>query len=111
MTEAKEPKAEVIKITDQFRSRTGFVYDFRFEGSRLTLSISPRENATDPADWKIEARTPHGSEPFILTKWGPTRVETLHELAAAWAAEAVPRGLPAFDWAGVENALKDVRAL
>jgi hypothetical protein len=111
MTEAKEPKVEVIKITDQFRSRNGFVYDFRFEGSRLTLSIAPREGPTDPGDWKVEARTPHSPEPFIITKWGPTRVDALHELAAAWPSEATTHGLPSFDWAAVEKALKDVRAL
>jgi hypothetical protein len=106
-----ETKVETIKITDQFRSRNGFVYDFRCEGARLTLSIAPRELPTDAGEWKVEARTGHAQEATVVTEWGATRVDALREVGRAWVSRAVEQGLPKFDWEGVEKALREVRAI
>src|SRR5580658_4064295 len=106
-----EAKVETVRITDQFRSRNGFVYDFRFEGTRLTLSIAPRENEDDAGDCKVEARSRHTPEGFIVAKWGPTRVDALREVGRSWLSEAAQRGLPSFDWEAVEKALVEVRAI
>jgi hypothetical protein len=106
-----EAKVETVRITDQFRSRNGFVYDFRFEGARLTLSIAPRENEDDAGDWKVEARSRHTPEALVIANWGPTRVDALREVGRSWLSQAAAHGLPSFDWEAVEKALLDVRAL
>jgi hypothetical protein len=108
-----EEKVDRLRITDRFRSKNGFVYDIRYEGSRLTLFIAPRENADDAGDWKVEASTrpPAAAEPFSITQWGLTRVAALQEVGRSWVSESSSHGLPRFDWAAVEKALMEVRAL
>jgi hypothetical protein len=106
---AKE--AASIRITNQFRSRNGFVYDFTCDGARLTLSISPRENSSDEGEWRIEARTSHAPEALAVARWGPTKLDALREVGRAWDDEAKGRGLPLFAWPSVEHALVDVRAI
>lgn len=106
-----EEKVEKLRITDQFRSKNGFVYDLRFEGARLTLFIAPREHPSDAGEWKVEASTRRLPEPFVITHWGPTRADALQEVGRSWVAQAPSNDLPAFDWAAVEKALREVRAL
>lgn len=106
-----ETKLVPARITDQARSRTGFVYDLRCEGAKLTLSIVPREQPTDAGDWKIEARTSHSPTGPVFAGWGPTRTDALHDVGRSWLAGAAEHGLPALDWEAVEKALRDVRAL
>jgi hypothetical protein len=106
-----EEKAERLRITDQFRSKNGFVYDLRFEGSRLTLFIAPREHPSDAGDWKVEASTRRVPEPFVITHWGATRADALQEVGRSWVSQTVSNALPTFDWSAVEKALREVRAL
>jgi hypothetical protein len=106
-----DEKADKLRITDQFRSKNGFVYDIRWEGCRLTLFIAPREHPSDEGDWKIEARVRQDPEPFVLTQWGATRVDALQEMGRSWAQQVLEHHLPRFDWAAVEKALRDVRAV
>jgi hypothetical protein len=100
-----------VRITNQFRSRSGFVYDFSCDGARLTLSISSRESPSDEGDWRVEARTSHAPESLVVKRSGPTRLDALREVASAWDSDAAARGLPLFDWRAVEKALTDVRAM
>jgi len=106
-----EEKADKLRITDQFRSKNGFVYDLRWEGQRLTLFIAPREQPSDAGDWKVEARVRQDPEPFIITHWGPTKLDALHEVGRDWALQTLEHHLPRFDWMAVETALRDVRAI
>jgi hypothetical protein len=106
---AKE--AASIRITNQFRSRSGFVYDFTCDGARLTLSITPRENSSDEGEWRIEARTSHLAESLVIASWAATRLDALRDVGRAWDEQAKERGLPLFAWPSVEKALQDVRAL
>jgi hypothetical protein len=107
----RETNVEAVKITNQFRSKDGFVYDLRSEGARLTVTIMPREHSGDLGDWKIEARASHGPDAVAVTEWGKDRVEVLREVGRSWADKALEHGLPAFDWEAVAKALKDVRAI
>jgi hypothetical protein len=107
----RETNVDTVKITNQFRSKDGFVYDLRSDGARLTVSIMPREHSADPADWKVEARSSHGPDAVVVTEWGATRVDVLREVGRAWVSKATEHGLPSFDWEAVAKALKDVRAI
>jgi len=107
----EKERADRLRITDQFRSKNGFVYDIRFEGSRLTLFIAPREHESDSGDWKVEATARRPADPFVITQWGLTKVDALHEVQKSWLSQAEAQGLPTFDWTAVEKALRDVRAI
>jgi hypothetical protein len=107
----REKNTDTLKITNQFRLRTSLVYDFRCEGSRLTVSITPRERPDDAGEWRIEARASHAPEALIVTEWGSLRIEVLRAVGRAWVSKAAEHGLPTFDWEAVVKALQDVRAL
>jgi hypothetical protein len=105
-----DKRSDALKITNQFRSRTGFVYDLKCESARLILSVVPRETPDDPGEWSVEARaSTQDSAP--ITAWGPTKRDALREVGAAWMARAQTLGLPTFDWDAVATVLSEVRAV
>jgi hypothetical protein len=105
-----EKKTDAQKITNQFRSRSGFVYELRCEGARLILSIMPRENPEDPGAWSVDARV--GTQDTApITAWGPTKRDALREVGAAWMTSAARLDLPTFDWEAIATILSEVRAL
>jgi len=105
-----EKKTDGLRITNQFRSRSGFVYDLRCEGATLVLSITPRVKPEDPGAWSVEARV--GTKDAVpITAWGPTKRDALREVGAAWMARASSANLPTFDWEAVATALSAVRAV
>ena len=106
-----EKNTDTLKITNQFRLRTSLVYDFRCEGSRLTVSITPRERPDDGGEWRVEARASHAPEALVVTEWGATRIDALRAVGQVWVSKAAEHGLPAFDWEAVAKALQDVRAV
>jgi hypothetical protein len=106
----KDKTVDGLKITNQFRSRTGFVYDLQCRGDRLVLGIAPRENASDPGEWCVEART-GAKDPDPVVGWGATKLDALREAGVAWVATARERPLPAFDWDAVAKVLAEVRAV
>lgn len=95
---------------NQFRSRTGFVYDLKENGARLTVSISQRQGVTDPGEWSVAARAGAPADAAIEA-WGPTRTDAFREVARLWAEKALLLHLPSFDWEAVATALSEVRAL
>src|SRR5450432_1477574 len=105
--EEKEAKGaknkDAMRITLQSRSKNGMVYELRGEGHRLSLSIFQRENADEPSEWRVEARTAANAENAIAIAWAPTKVDALREVARMWAAKN--EGLPEFDWNAVEQVL------
>jgi hypothetical protein len=107
----KEARIDAAKITDQFRSRTGFVYDLRCDGSKLTLFIAPTEQPSDAGQWMVEARMSHSPEMLVIAKHGTTRREALRAMAQWWRSKERELGLPKVDWEAVEKALTQVRAL
>jgi hypothetical protein len=107
-----EPKdKDALRITDQFRSNRGSVYDLRCQGSRLTLCIAERSNAQDPDNFRVEAWTGARDDANVIAEWGATRAVALSAVGRFWASHASERGLPMFDWESVAKALGEVRAL
>lgn len=107
-----EPKdKDALRITDQFRSNRGSVYDLRCQGSRLTVCIAERNNSQDPGNWRVEAWTGPRGDANVIAEWGTTRAVALSAVGRLWAEHASERGLPSFDWESVAKALGDVRAL
>ena len=109
MTERADPTA--LKITNQFRSRTGFVYDLKSDGVRLTLTISQRQGHDEPGEWFVGAKTSSAPDAASIEAWGATRIDTLREVARLWGEKTMEMQLPRFDWEAVAKALSDVRAV
>jgi hypothetical protein len=107
-------KEDAPRITNQFHSKGGMAYDFRYRGARLSLLVTPRTRMEDAGEWRVEARAPAegGGEPLIVTEWGSTRRGALDAVARAWGDAAVSgRSRGAFDWVAIAAALDTVRAL
>lgn len=109
MKEKPEPNEHAVKITQQYRARNGMTYDLKGEGHRLTVHISPRENASDRDDWRVDAAI--GSADPIVSEWGSSRAIALGAVGRVWSLRAQTEGLPAFDWDAVAKALLAVRAI
>ncbi len=106
-----EKQKDALKITNQFRNKRSLVYDLKGNGSKLTLSVSPRESDKDDDEWRIEAVTRDAPDAPPVVAWGATRTAALHTLGTRWGAEADSQGLPRFDWDDVARVLVTVRAL
>jgi hypothetical protein len=107
----KWAKADAAKITDQFRSRSGFVYDLRCDGANLTLFIAPTEQPSEAGGWKVEARASQSREMVVIAKHGMTRRGALRAVARWWRSKERELGVPKVDWEAVEKALTQIRAL
>ncbi len=102
-------KARAVKITNQFRSRTGFVYDLKCDGQRLVLRIGASMH--EPQDgWHVQAASASADDTPSVEAYAPTRADALREVGRRWADSGGPN-FPAFDWEAVEKALTAVRAL
>jgi hypothetical protein len=109
--EKGEKNKDSLRITHQTRERNGMVYDLKGDGNRLTLRVFPRENSSDAADWRVEARTSEAQAAMVVSAWGATRAEALSSVAGTWTSKGPAQGLPAFDWEDVARVLTAVRAL
>jgi hypothetical protein len=98
-----------LRITNQFRSRDGMVYDMRQHGAHLTVVVTPRMSEQDSGEWRVRARTGNADGESI-EEWGPTRLDALRAVGRAWT-EKGSSGLPQFDWEAIVTQLLAVRAL
>jgi hypothetical protein len=104
---AEKKSPDGLRITDQYRTPRGMGYDLKCVAVRVTVSVTPRQNQSDPGEWQVEASTGRGEVPMSVSVWAATRAEALSEVGRAWAAKS----LPIFDWDAVARALTAVRAL
>jgi len=100
-----------LRITNQFRSSTGFAYDLKANGERLTLSILSRQATQEPGQWLVAARLGSAPDTPAIEASGPTRLDALREVGRRWQEQAIELRLPSFDWDAVAKALADVRAI
>lgn len=111
-SERSASKSTALHITNQVRSGGGMSYDLKCDGVRLTLLVTERTQATDPADWRIEARgTLTPERKATLVEWGPTREDALRAVGRAWMESNDTMELRVFDWDAVAGVLRTVRAL
>ena len=80
-----------LRITNQFRSRDGMVYDMRGHGTHLTVVVTPSSNERDLGAWRVQART-HVADTPSIEEWGPTRIEAVRAVGRAWTeADRTPQ--------------------
>jgi hypothetical protein len=111
MNEKIPTNPHALKITQQARGRTGWVYDLSAGEHRLTVSTFPRENANEPGEWRVEARASRSDEAIVVSEWAPTKAEALQKVGVAWVARAEADDLPAFDFDAVSKLLETVRGV
>jgi hypothetical protein len=105
----KDQERDPLRITNQFWSRHGMVYDLRGHGTHLTVVVSQRKNESDLGEWCAQARVGRAdTEP--LEQWGPTRVDAVRAVGRLWS-ESMPIGLNPLDWDAVIKLLAAVRAV
>ncbi len=104
---AKGPPA--IAITQQYRERHNMTYELHCSGEALVLRVFfPLETA--PAEWRIEARGKHGAEAVVLERSAATREQAFQAICAAWPS-SLSGSKGSYDWDGVTQVLRSVRAL
>jgi hypothetical protein len=106
-----EKEKNPVRITNQFRSRTGFVYDLTCESVRLTVDIMPRGNQDDAGDFRVEAKSNAAPDAEPVFAWAMTRIDALRSVGTQWSEKGPEAGLPALDWDAVATALAAVRAV
>lgn len=108
----KNEAAGGLTITDQFRSRTGLVYDLKCGETRITVSITQgAEGDESAAAWTVEARATSSPDSAAAVGRGATARDALREVGRTWESRASAREVPVVDWDAVAFVLADVRAL
>jgi hypothetical protein len=100
-----------LRITMQYRSKHGNVYELEKAGSTLAVHVLPCAPAGDSGDWLVEAQSSRAEDAVVIAERGATRAAALREVGRKWTESAQTRNLPLFDWNAVETVLHTVRAL
>lgn len=98
------------KVTMQYRSLTGFVYELDNLGVALELRVSRQPPWGNTGDWCMTAHQGRKTD-AIVSESAATRAEALNQVERSWVAKAPELNLPVFDWAAVATALQSVRAI
>ena len=107
----KEATKDLLRITNQVRTKRGMSYDLKCQTDRITLCMTPRSLPSDLGEWRVDASTGRADDGFMMSEWGATRTLALQALAKSWTSQAEAKGLAAFDWEAVALTLDAVRAL
>lgn len=111
-SERAEPNA--LRITMQYHSRNGMVYELERAGVTLDVHVAPDqagESFDAVSQWRVGAQASRDQDAVVITERAATRAEALRRVGETWTACAHTRNLPIFDWSAVEKVLLAVRAL
>lgn len=98
-----------LKLTVQYRSKHGKIYELTCADTVLAVHISPPQDAALSREWHVEARLGSEPGPSLVDAWGPTAVEALRRVERAWRDHSP--SLAAFNWDAIVHELNAVRAL
>jgi hypothetical protein len=107
---AEKPPPPKCKVTMQYRSLTGFVYELEDSGVPLELRISRQPPWGKVGDWHMTAHRGRKAD-AVVAESAATGVEALQRIEQSWLAKTSELNLPAFDWSAVATALQGVRAI
>lgn len=100
-----------LRITNQFRSKTGFAYDLKQHEAKVTLNIAPSEGSPDAEAWRVDARVKLSSAIVTVSGSGATRADAIRAVGRSWISQPSAPQLPVFDWEAVILVLSAVRAV
>ncbi len=103
--------APLCKVTMQYRSGAGKVFELESAGNILDVHVSPRQAPENAGEWLVAAQDRRGGDAVVISEWGATRGEALDKVSRAWIAQMSERNLTAFDWVAVTSTLVAVRAI
>lgn len=98
-----------LRISVQYRSKHGMVFELTDGANVLAVQISPRRSTDDSGDWHVETRLGTDAGPYLVDEWGPTPAEALRKAASTWETRT-PR-LASFNWETVVSELHAVHAV
>lgn len=107
----KEENKHAVRITNQFRTHEGMVYELSCDDVRLTLQMSARKASRDLEGWYVQAFARQAPERPTVCKPARTRRAALRAVARTWVAKRGVYGFPTLDWDAVAEALLAVRAI
>ncbi len=102
------PAAPACKVTMQYHSGNGFVYELDSAGTPLAVHVS---RAAAEGDWLVAVHNGRSVDAAVIAESASTRSEALRRVASSWAEKSFELGLPKFDWNAVADALLAVRAI
>jgi hypothetical protein len=105
------PPQPLCKVTMQYRSGTGKVFELESAGKILDVHVTPRDASDATGEWQVAAHDRRDGNAIVISEWGATRSEALDKVSRTWAAQMSERNLSAFDWAAVTNTLLAIRAI
>ena len=105
---AKEEKKTAARITGQFRSRDGMVYDFICESIRMTISVAPADRDDQ---WNAEAIAKQLPGATSMRGTGLSRGAAIDALAENWQSKDGAVGTPRLEWGAIREAMTSVRAI
>jgi len=106
----KPAKPEPLcKVTMQYRSGAGKVFELESAGQMLDVHVTPREDAA--GQWQVAAHDRRSAGAVVISESGATRSEALEKVSRAWAEQMTERNLTPFDWIAVTSTLQSIRAI
>ena len=107
---APEPQP-LCKVTMQYRSGAGKVFELESAGKLLDVHVTPRQEADPDGQWRVTAQDQRGGGATVISEWGATRGEALEKVSRTWVEQMSERNLSAFDWVAVTKTLQAIRAI
>jgi hypothetical protein len=101
----------LCKVTMQYRSGAGKVFELESAGKMLDVHVTPRQDVDSDGEWRVAAQDSRGGDAVVIAEWGATRSEALDKVSRAWVAQMRERNLTAFDWVAVSSTLLAIRAI
>ena len=108
----KPPAAQPLcKVTMQYRSGAGKVFELESAGKMLDVHVTPREIPGNAREWLVSAHDRRSGDAVVIAESGATRGEALDKVSRTWVAQMSEHNLTAFDWAAVTSTLQAIRAI
>ena len=108
----KPAKPEPLcKVTMQYRSGAGKVFELESAGQMLDVHVTPREASDSAGQWQVAAHDRRSAGAFVISESGATRSEALEKVSRAWVEQMTERNLTPFDWIAVTSTLQAIRAI
>jgi len=99
------------KVTMQYRSGAGKVFELESAGKMLDVHVTPHEGSNTADHWRVAAHDRRSAGAIVIAETGATRGEALEKVSRAWAEQMTERNLTPFDWTAVTSTLQAIRAI
>jgi hypothetical protein len=99
------------KVTMQYRSGAGKVFELESAGKMLDVHVTPDEGNGAANHWRVAAHDRRSAGAIVISETGATRGEALEKVGRAWVEQMTERNLTPFDWIAVTSTLQAIRAI